>query len=71
MRTLTYDAVVYDATPGGICTAVRMAREGLRVALVTHSHYLGGMLASGLGSWDTLYTGTRAPLVTEFVELLL
>jgi hypothetical protein len=63
-----YDLVVVGATPGGIATAVRAAREGLRVLLVARGRHLGGMLAGGLNVEDTLYLGNRAPLYTEFRE---
>lgn len=42
--------------------AVRAAREGLDVALVNRHQHLGGVLASGLGFWDTLYEGHRVPI---------
>ena len=57
--------VVYGATPGGIACAVRAAREGLTVLLVTHSTYLGGMFSSGLSVMDTLYAGSRSPIYDE------
>ncbi|MBI3974274.1 MAG: FAD-dependent oxidoreductase [Chloroflexi bacterium] len=63
-----YDLVVAGATPGGIACAVRAAREGLRVLLVSHGTHLGGMFSSGLNVEDTLYLGNRAPLYTEFRE---
>ena len=60
-----YDLVVVEATPGGIAMAVRAAREGLNVLLVNHNDHLGGILSSGLGVWDTLYEGKRAPIYDE------
>ena len=45
--------------------AVRAAREGLSVLLVTHAPYLGGMLTSGLCVWDTQWEGKRAPIYDE------
>lgn len=60
-----YDLVVYGATPGGIACAVRAAREGLTVLLVNHTDHLGGMPTNGLGVWDTLYDGRRAPVYDE------
>lgn len=59
------DLCVYEATPGGIAMAVRAAREGLDVVLVNHNQHLGGILASGLGVWDTLWEGKRAPVYDE------
>ncbi len=61
----TYDVVVYDATPGGVALSIRAAREGLKVLLVNHTPYLGGMFINGLGTMDTLYNGARAPLYDE------
>lgn len=60
-----YDLLVYGSTPGGIACAVRAAREGLNVLLVTHAEHLGGLLTSGLSTMDTLYNGARAPLYDE------
>jgi hypothetical protein len=60
-----YDLLVYGSTPGGIACAVRAAREGLSVLLVTHSSYLGGMFSSGLSVMDTLYAGPRSALYDE------
>lgn len=60
-----YDLCVYEATPGGIAMAVRAAREGLSVLLVNHHQHLGGILSSGLGVWDTLWEGKRAPIYDE------
>jgi hypothetical protein len=61
----TYDLVVVEATPGGIATAVRAAREGLRVLLVNRTQHLGGIVSNGLGVWDTLYEGRRSPIYDE------
>ncbi|MEA3207052.1 MAG: hypothetical protein QOE70_109 [Chthoniobacter sp.] len=60
-----FDLVVVEATPGGIAMAVRAAREGLSVLLVNHNDYLGGILSSGLGVWDTLWEGRRSPIYDE------
>ncbi|TDU64596.1 FAD dependent oxidoreductase [Prosthecobacter fusiformis] len=61
----TYDLIVIEATPGGIATAVRAAREGLNVLLVNRTQHLGGIVANGLGVWDTLYEGRRSPIYDE------
>jgi hypothetical protein len=60
-----HDLVVVGATPAGIAFAVRAAREGARVLLVHHTGHLGGMLANGLGVWDTRYDRKRAPIYDE------
>lgn len=64
------DLCVYEATPGGIAMAVRAAREGLSVVLVNHNAHLGGILSSGLGVWDTLWEGKRAPIYDEAREAI-
>ena len=65
LRAEEADLCVYEATPGGIAMAVRAAREGLSVVLVNHNAHLGGILSSGLGVWDTLWEGKRAPIYDE------
>jgi lysophospholipase L1-like esterase len=60
-----YDLVVYGGTPAGIACAVRAAREGLTVQLVSPFPNLGGALSNGLTTMDTLLNGQRAPLYDE------
>lgn len=60
-----FDLVVVEATPAGIAMAVRAAREGLRVLLTSRGRHVGGMLTSGVGVWDTLIEGRRAPIYDE------
>jgi hypothetical protein len=60
-----YDLVVYGATGGGVAHAVRAAREGLDVLLVSPVPHLGEMLSNGLTTMDTLYNGARAPIYDE------
>ena len=67
----TVDVVIYGATPGGIATALRAAREGLKVALVHHHRHVGGMMANGLGVFDTMYDGYRAPIFDDFKAAVL
>lgn len=64
-ETLQADLCIYEATPGGIAMAVRAAREGLSVVLVNHNDHIGGILSNGLGVWDTLWEGKRAPIYDE------
>ncbi len=64
-ETLRTDLCIYGGTPGGIAMAVRAAREGLDVVLVNRHDHLGGILASGLGVWDTQWEGRRAPIYDE------
>jgi hypothetical protein len=60
-----YDVCIYGATPGGVACAVRAAREGLKVLLISFNDRISGMLTSGLGVWDTLYEGYRSPIYNE------
>ena len=60
------DVMIYGATAPGIIAAVRLAREGLKVALVTPDAQLGGSFPS-LGAIETHYAGNRAPLLEEFM----
>lgn len=64
-KTHKFDLVIYGATPGGVAYAVRAAREGLNVQLVSHTDHLGGILSNGLSTMDTLYNGARAPIYDE------
>ena len=59
------DVCVYSGAPAGLACAIRAAREGLEVVLVTHTPHLGGMLTSGLCVWDTQWEGSRAPIYDE------
>jgi hypothetical protein len=63
----SFDFIVVGATPGGVACAVRAAREGLDVLLTQHDAHLGGMMTNGLGQWDALYGGHRAPIFTELL----
>ena len=65
-----HDLVVYGATPAGIACAVRAARDGAEVLLLHHHRHIGGMLANGLGTLDTLYEGPRSPLFDELHQRL-
>ena len=65
-----FDLVVVGGTPAGIAMAVRASREGLRVLLTNRGPHLGGMLTSGLGVWDTLLEGRRAPVYDEVRRMI-
>ncbi|HTS29417.1 MAG TPA: FAD-dependent oxidoreductase [Bryobacteraceae bacterium] len=47
-----YDLAVYGGTAGGVVTAVRAARMGLRVALIEPGGHIGGMVSGGLSHTD-------------------
>jgi len=63
----TTEVLVYGGTAPALVAAVRLAREGRRVILVTPTSYLGGSLPS-LGAVETHYRGNRAPLLQEFID---
>src|SRR5947209_10415883 len=48
----SYDLVVYGWTAGGVITAVRGAREGLKAVLLEPGAHLGGMATGGLSRTD-------------------
>src|SRR5215471_15856825 len=48
----SFDLVVYGGTAGGVITAVRAAREGLKVVLLEPGTHLGGMATGGLSRTD-------------------
>jgi hypothetical protein len=62
-----FDLIVAGSTAPGIVAALRAAREGLSVALVSAGARLGGSLPS-LGAVETHYRGNRAPLLQEFIH---
>lgn len=64
----TCDVCVAGGTPAGITAAVRAAREGGKVILVSAYRHLGGVLSNGLSCWDTMYDGYRAPIQEEWLE---
>jgi hypothetical protein len=47
-----FDLVVYGGTAGGVMTAVRAARMGLKVALLEPRRHIGGMVSGGLSHTD-------------------
>ena len=49
---MSYDLLIYGATPAGIIAAVTAAERGCRVALLEPSQHLGGMATGGLGWTD-------------------
>jgi hypothetical protein len=58
---------IYGPTAPALVAAVRIARSGLEVVLVTPDDHLGGSLPS-LGAVETHYKGVRAPLLQEFID---
>lgn len=62
------DLIVVGSSPCGIACAVRAARAGLSVTLVSEGRHVGGMLSSGIGVMDTQYDGRRAPLYDEICD---
>jgi len=71
IAAIEYDLAVIDATPGGISSAIRAAREGLNVLLVNRTMHLGGLISGGIGVLDALYDGKRSPILDEFQQRVL
>ena len=67
-KSIIIDLAVFGSTPSGIATAVTAGRKGLKVALISSTDQLGGILTNGLGAMDRLYTGFRSPLFNEITE---
>lgn len=51
-RTGDYDVVVYGETPAGVTAAIQAATMGQRVALLSNTRRLGGIIVEGLGGTD-------------------
>lgn len=68
MKKTEYDLFVIGGNPAGIACAVRAAREGLRVVLVSVHHRIGGMWSNGVQMFDTIYEGWRGPMLAEILE---
>jgi hypothetical protein len=64
----SFDIVVAGATPSGIAAAVTAARLGRRVALVSPSPWLGGLMTGGLSRTDFGSLKSWGGLFKEFVE---
>ena len=56
------DLCVVGGNPAGVTAAVRAAREGLSVVLISYHLRVGGVVVNGMGTWDTNYRGFRAPI---------
>src|SRR5690606_13675356 len=63
-----FDVVVVGATPGGIAAALSAARLGNKVALVSPSPWLGGMMTGGLSRTDFGSMKSSGGLFKEFVD---
>jgi hypothetical protein len=49
---LSFDVVVYGATPSGVAAATNAGREGVSVALVEETYQVGGLTSGGLAHTD-------------------
>ncbi len=63
-----FDVVVVGATPGGIAAALSAARLGEKVALVSPSPWLGGMMTGGLTRTDFGSMKSSGGLFKEFAD---
>ena len=64
----SYDLVVVGATSGGIAAALTAARLGDKVALVSPSPWLGGMMTGGLSRTDFGSMKSAGGLFKEFTD---
>ncbi len=64
----SFDIVVAGATPGGIAAALTAARFGRKVALVSPSPWLGGMMTGGLTRTDFGSMKSSGGLFKEFAD---
>jgi hypothetical protein len=70
IRPRTYDVVVYGATVAGIAAANAAAQNGMRVALLEPTAYLGGITgAGGLGEFD-IAAASRTNIGGTFWQVL-
>lgn len=65
--TQSFDVVVYGATTPAVVAAVRCARDGLNVALVSPTQSLASSDAA-LGAFESHYRGFRAPILQELAD---
>jgi len=65
---VSYDLLVYGASPAGIGAAVAAAREGLRVLLAEPLGRIGGMVTGGLGRTDIGRPETVGGIFREFMN---
>ncbi|MGC8834700.1 MAG: FAD-dependent oxidoreductase [Armatimonadota bacterium] len=66
-----FDLVVYGGTPGGVAAAVAAARRGSRVALVSPTNRISGMMGGGLGITDIRYRRSASGIFKEMVTRML
>ncbi len=66
-----YEVVVVGGTPGGLASAITVARLGHKVALIESHKHLGGMTASGLGKSDVEQKAYIGGLFREFTGRVL
>ncbi len=66
--TFEGDVIVYGGTSAGVVTAIRVAKSGKKVYLVTPEMNLGAMSSSGLGMTDSGRTYSIGGLSREFYE---
>lgn len=66
-----FDLVVYGGTPGGVAAAVAAARRGSRVALVSPTKRVSGMMGGGLGITDIRYRRSASGIFKEMMSRML
>ena len=67
-KVYQYDVVIVGATPGGIMSAVAVARGGKTAVILDRNLHIGGLPANGLGATDIHTRGATGGLFVEFVS---
>lgn len=70
-KSLSFDIVVYGATPAGIASAVVAARQGHRVALLEPTDHFGGLLTGGLSYTDFRTQESVTGFFREYMDRVL
>lgn len=63
-----YDVVIVGGTPGGVMTALAVARNGHSAVILDRNAHIGGLPANGLGATDIGIRGASGGLFLEFIQ---
>ena len=66
----SYDVIVYGGTSGGVIAAVKVARMGKSVLLISPLKHLGGLTSNGLGATDIGNKAAIGGMSREFYQRL-
>jgi len=63
-----FDVAIVGGTPGGVMSAISVARNGRTALLLERTKHVGGLPANGLGATDIGTRGVTGGLFAEFVD---